>query len=135
MKAQKRNFKAIVVRAWQIRKAAAAKFDCPVMKIVWGDCIRMATEGYSVLAGTIILTPADTVNNALASSCLFKDNSHPATMYFVSEYKVRNSVVYVGTDCVNIQDADTLKSRDFTHTEVLSAIENHDTWNAIVDRI
>ena len=42
MKAPENTFKAITIRAWEIRKAAAAKFNCPVMSIVWGMCFDMA---------------------------------------------------------------------------------------------
>lgn len=32
-------------KAWQIRKAAAANFDCQVMEVVWGLCLEMAKAG------------------------------------------------------------------------------------------
>ncbi len=29
-------------RAWAIRRAAAAKYKCPIMSIIWGECFRQA---------------------------------------------------------------------------------------------
>ena len=37
--------------AWKIRKSAAAKFNCPVMEIMWKPCFRQAKE--EVMSETI----------------------------------------------------------------------------------
>lgn len=34
----------MIKKAWSIRKAAASKYNCRVMEIVWRDCLMMAKE-------------------------------------------------------------------------------------------
>lgn len=38
------NLSKINKKAWQIRKAAADKYCCPVKEIVWGECFRAAKK-------------------------------------------------------------------------------------------
>lgn len=38
------NLSQINKKAWSIRKAASARYGCPVMEIVWGECFRIAKE-------------------------------------------------------------------------------------------
>ena len=40
----RKNLSAINKKAWEIRKKAAQKWSCPVMEIIWKECIRMAIE-------------------------------------------------------------------------------------------
>lgn len=40
----KANFRNIVIRAWEIRKASAAKLGCKCSEIVWGICFNMAKD-------------------------------------------------------------------------------------------
>lgn len=40
----KKNLSAINRRAWEIRKKAAKKWNCPVMEIIWKECIQLAIE-------------------------------------------------------------------------------------------
>lgn len=38
----KKNFKKIVIKAWEIRRAASKKWSCPIMEISWKDCFNQA---------------------------------------------------------------------------------------------
>jgi len=40
----KNRLSEINKRAWEIRKSSAAKFNCPVMQIMWGLCFNQAKE-------------------------------------------------------------------------------------------
>ena len=42
----------IMKKAWEIRKAAAAKYNCNVMDVMFGICIEMAMNGEEVKVKT-----------------------------------------------------------------------------------
>lgn len=46
---------AQIKKAWEIRKAAAAKFGCGVMEISWSLCIKQAMYGRSIVEQLIAL--------------------------------------------------------------------------------
>lgn len=58
--------RTLIKKAWQIRKIQAAKFNCPVMEIMWGGCLQMAKEFYvkqhaesGLVVGSYVFNPAN----------------------------------------------------------------------------